>query len=154
MRDSATPAPITAPYRDRVPQQLFVHLIWTTVDRLPMLTPSVCQFLGRFLPAEALRHGCETIALGMVLDHVHIVVRIPPRIDLPRLVQGLKGASSRLAATQTVTGLRWAKGYEAKTVSPGALSRVVDYVKHQPEHHASPRVRRVNPPLGAGGDPP
>ena len=137
MRDFETPVRSACPYRGVVPQQLFVHLIWTTVDRLPMLTPSVCEFLGRFLPAEAQRHGCETIALGMVPDHVHIVVRITPRIDLPRLVQGLKGASSRLGAMQTVTGLRWAKGYEAKTVSPAALSKVVDYVKHQPEHHAS-----------------
>ena len=100
-----------------------------------MINPREARFLHRFLPWEANRHGCETIATGLVSDHVHMVLRMPSQFDLPRLVQGLKGASSRLANLESLTGLRWAKGYEAKTVSPSGLEAVVRYVRSQVQRH-------------------
>jgi REP element-mobilizing transposase RayT len=118
-----------------MPHELYVHLVWVTLQRRPMITPQVASFLNRFLPAEALRHGCETLALGLVSDHVHLVLRIPPRLDIPRMVQGLKGASSRLGSAASVVGLRWEKGYQVKTVSPGGLARVIDYVRNQARQH-------------------
>ena len=124
-----------------MPAQLFVHLVWTTFERRPMIGTSEARFLERFLPGEAERHGCHTIAVGIVCDHVHLVLRLPSRFDLPRLTQGLKGASARLASLDSLTGLRWAKGYEAKTVSPGSLERVLEYVRGQAEHHADRAIR-------------
>jgi len=118
--------------------RLFIHVTWTTLERRPVIVPKVARFLRRFLPAEAARHGCETIALGMVHDHVHMVLRLPSRFDLPRLLQGLKGASARLVTADIDTspiGLRWAKGYHASTVGPGGIRAVVDYVNAQSERH-------------------
>jgi REP element-mobilizing transposase RayT len=106
-----------------------------------MIGSREARVLGRFLPAEALRHGCDTIALGIVADHVHIVLRLPSRLDLPRLVQGLKGASSRLVNLDSVAGLRWAKGYEANTVSPSGLNNLVLYVKSQSRRHPGRAIR-------------
>ena len=114
---------------------LYVHLVWVTWQRRPMITARVASFLRRFLPAEAARHGCAVVALGMVPDHVHMVLRIPPRVDLPRMVQRFKGASARLGSQESVVGLRWEKGYQLKTVSPGGLPRVIAYVKNQAERH-------------------
>ena len=100
-----------------------------------MITPRVAAFLCRFLPAEANRHGCEVIALGVVRDHVHMVLRIPLRVDLPRLVQGLEGASARLGNRDSAVGFRWEKGYQVKTVSPSGLPRVIAYVRNQTARH-------------------
>jgi REP element-mobilizing transposase RayT len=122
----------------RMPTILFVHLSWTTVRRMPMVGLSEARFLGRFLPAEAKRLGAAVIATGMVCDHVHLVLRIPGRIDMPRLVQGLKGASARLAnkdQTISLTGLRWAHGYHLVSVSPRNLQAAVAYVKGQSGRH-------------------
>ncbi|UCD23419.1 MAG: IS200/IS605 family transposase [Gemmatimonadota bacterium] len=118
--------------------QLYVHLSWTTVQRRPMIGHSETRFLSRFLPAEAQRHNCDVIATGIVPDHVHVLIRIPRKLDLPRLLQGLKGASARLINQSdelSKTGIRWASGYDARTVSPGHLKRVADYVKGQTERH-------------------
>ena len=49
-----------------MPVTLFGHLTWTTWERLPMIRPLEARFLSRFLPAEAARHGAETLALGLV----------------------------------------------------------------------------------------
>jgi putative transposase len=118
-----------------MPHALYVHLIWVTRERRRMITGRVASFLRRFLPAEAARHGCEVVALGLVPDHVHLLLRIPPRVDLPRMVQGLKGASARLGNRESTVGLRWEKGYQVKTVSPGGLPRVIDYIKNQAQRH-------------------
>ena len=103
-----------------------------------MIGKHVARFLGRFLPAEAQRQGARVIALGMVNDHVHVLLEVPSRWDIPRVVQGFKGASSHAVnadATISTTGLRWAAGYDARTVGPGQVARVSDYVRNQPAHH-------------------
>lgn len=132
-----------------MPIAIFIHLTWTTYRRMPMITPSVASFLARFLPAESQRHGAQMVALGVVSDHVHLLIRPGGTFDLPRLVQGLKGASARLAnQDQEISriGLRWAAGYHAKSVSPGTLPRAVEYVKQQARHHPERAIPRERDP--------
>ena len=103
-----------------------------------MIGGSEAAFLRRFLPAEAMRLGTRVLALGLVQDHAHLILRLPPRYDLPRLVQGLKGASARLAnrdSSISRTGLRWAEGYHAKSVSPRQLRVAIEYVRNQSTRH-------------------
>ena len=117
---------------------LYIHVSWTTLDRRPMIGPSARQFLRRFLPAEAQTHGAIVISTGIVSDHVHLLLVPPPRWDMPHLVQMLKGASSRLANKDPAvsrTGLRWAAGYDAQTVSPSCVERVRAYVRDQARRH-------------------
>ena len=57
---------------------------------------------------------------------------------MPRLVQGLKGASARYAnqdQTISLTGLRWEHGYHLVSVSPRDVKATVAYVKSQDERH-------------------
>lgn len=133
-----------------MPIILFVHLSWTTFRRMPMVGPTEARFLGRFLPAEARRHGATTIALGMVCDHVHLILRLPGRLDLPRLVQGLKGASARLANQDeriSRTGLRWAHGYHLVSVSPRNLRPAVEYVRGQSGRHPDRAIPTAQAPF-------
>jgi len=129
-----------------MPVVLFVHLTWTTFRRMPMIGATEARFLGRFLPAEARRHRTTIIAVGLVRDHVHVLLRLPGRFDLPRLVQGLKGASARLAnADQRISrgGLRWANGYHVRSVSPRNLPAAVDYVHRQGDRHPDRAIQSI-----------
>ncbi len=130
-----------------MPHSLFLMVTWTTYERLPMIRAPEASFLTRFLPAEAQRHRMTVLALGVVEDHVHLVLRAPPVMDIPPLVQHLKGGSSRVA-NQTLDGpgLRWAVGYSVKSVSPDSLSRAIHYVKTQNLRHPD----RVIPGLKSG----
>jgi REP-associated tyrosine transposase len=143
------------PYKGSMPLLLFLHVSWTTLDRHPMIGARERAFLRDFLPAETARHGAGVLALGMVSDHVHMVVRLPGAFDIPRLMQGLKGASARIASkdcSKSLTGLRWAKGYHAASVSPHALARAIVYVRAQAQRHPDraipdPRVETRARPL-------
>ena len=124
------------PYR--MPAILLVHLSWTTYRRMPMVNETTAAFLGRFLPAESQRHGAQVLAHAMLQDHVHVVLRLPARFDVPRLVQGLKGASSRLVNKDlgvSKSGLRWAEGYHAASIGRRQLPSVIGYLKNQARRH-------------------
>ncbi|OLB49393.1 MAG: hypothetical protein AUI08_08110 [Gemmatimonadetes bacterium 13_2_20CM_2_65_7] len=98
-----------------MPVRIYAHLSWTTWARLPLVDESVAGFLLRFLLAEAKRHGARVIEIGVVPNHVHLLLQLSPAYDVPRLVQGLKGASARLANRDGFSqnnSLRWETGYD------------------------------------------
>jgi len=117
--------------------QLFIHLAWTTLNRMPMIDASTRSFLEEFFKKTASRQDVEIVELAMLKTHVHMVIRTPPRIDLPRLVQFFKGGSSFAASRQpdNVLGLRWAPEYSSTSVGPRQLETVRRYLRDQPNHH-------------------
>jgi REP element-mobilizing transposase RayT len=117
--------------------QLYFHLVWTTLDRRPMIDDSTREFLDEFFKKTAARQESQIIGLSILQTHVHMVVRTPARIDLPRLVQFFKGGSSYAASRLpgNVLGLRWAKEYSATSVSPRQLKQAMLYLENQARHH-------------------
>jgi putative transposase len=131
-----------------MPVRLYAHLTWTTLRRLPLLNPEVARFLDRFLRQEAARHSARVLATGIVSNHVHAIVQLPPVIDIPRLVQGLKGASARIANRDGLmprARLRWADGYDLRSVGVRQLPGALRYVSVQAEHHPDLAIRPLGP---------
>ena len=128
-----------------MPVRIYAHLSWTTWARLPLIEESVADFLLRFLLAEAKRHGTRVIEIGVVPNHVHLLLQLLPAYDVPRLVQGLKGASARLANRDGFSqnnSLRWETGYDLRSVGIKQLPQVANYVRLQEVKHGSPRPTR------------
>ena len=118
--------------------QLYCHLTWTSLNRVPSITAPVRDFLDRFLRQQTSRYGARPLAVGMVNDHVHMMVELPPAYDLPKLMQGLKGASARIANRDGHTGrrpLQWTPGYDARSVGVGQLAAAIRYVEDQASRH-------------------
>jgi REP element-mobilizing transposase RayT len=121
-----------------MPVRLYALLTWTTLRRLPLIHAGAASYLRQMLPAIARRHGVRVVEIGMVSDHVHLVLELPPRPDIPRLVQGLKGASARIANRDGVmprAPLRWANGYDLRSVGVRDLRRAIAYVRAQSARH-------------------
>jgi putative transposase len=131
-----------------MPVRLYAHLTWTTLRRLPLLNPDVARFLDRFLRQEAARHGSRVLEMGIVSNHVHAILQLPPVIDIPRLVQGLKGASARIANRDGLmprARLRWADGYDLRSVGLRQLPNALRYVSTQADHHPDLAIRPSGP---------
>lgn len=131
--------------------RLFVHLVWTTRDRAPLIDARVAEFLSRYLRDVAAQERTRVVALGMVQTHVHMLQRIHPQSSLTRLVQRLEGGSAAVARKKghspVARPLRWARGYSIDSVSPRAVEIVRDYVLAQPEHHPAEAIERWAPRL-------
>jgi len=118
---------------------VYIHLIWATWDRLPLITPAIEQPLHRVIASEAQKMGCSLLALNSVPDHLHILVRMPSTVALAELVKQLKGVFSHFVNRTLKPGrpFRWQGFYGAFSVSRWDVERIVAYIQRQKEHHAA-----------------
>ncbi len=116
---------------------LYIHLVWATWDRLPLITPGIERPLHRVIASEAQKMGCVLLALNSVPDHLHILVRMPSTLTVAELVKQLKGVSSRFVneALKPAQHFKWQGFYGAFSVSRWDVERIVGYVQRQKEHH-------------------
>ena len=106
--------------------RLYIHLIWTTRNREPLIDRDIARFLCRFLRAMARKEQAHILEIGLVQTHLHILARLHPTTAVSTLVKRLKGASSAVATTEglgTNGRLYWSKGYSVDTVSRRNLAR-------------------------------
>ena len=139
-----------------MPSVFYAHLTWTTLGRAPLIDAPVAGFLQRFVPPQARRFGAQVLEIGILRDHVHLLLDMAPACPVPQLVQALKGASARIANRDGIVPpqrpLRWARGYDLRSVSPRALGATREYVRRQAEHHPLDRLDEVK--VGAAPDGP
>lgn len=116
---------------------LLVHVIFSTKDRAPLLTPTVSSDLHAYLATVARNTDCECFRVGGVADHVHIALRLSRTITLANLVRDLKTSSSQWLKTQSpaLANFSWQKGYGAFSVGPADLEPLRNYIDTQEEHH-------------------
>ncbi len=119
--------------------QLYLHLVWSTWDRLPLLVPEAQSTAYDSFRAECEQMGAEALAIGGMPDHVHLLVHFPTTISVAGLVKQVKGASSRLLLLRLADvgqHFKWQGGYGAFTVSRSHVARVRAYIADQERHHA------------------
>ena len=122
----------------RVPYtQLYLHLVWATWNRAPILTPRMRGAVDRCIRADCVRMGVEVVAFGGVADHVHLLVRIPTTITVADMVKQVKGASSHMLTQRMRVAFKWQGHYRAFSVSTSQVPRVRQYVLNQEQHHAN-----------------
>ena len=123
-----------------MPQSLslnFVHLVFSTKDRMPLITSDVLPKLHAYLATVARKNDGESYRVGGVADHVHLAIRLSRTVALADLVSELKTSSSKWLKEQ-VPGLSkfsWQRGYGAFSIGPKDLEAVLTYIDGQEEHY-------------------
>ncbi len=114
---------------------LLTHVIFSTKDRAPLITPDLkpemCAYLGgvvRELEGTALN-------VNAVPDHVHLLVKLPPRIALSEVVGKMKASSSGWVKRKWQTDFAWQAGYGGFSVSQSNVPAVANYIANQEQHH-------------------
>jgi REP element-mobilizing transposase RayT len=123
--------------------QLYVHCVWATWDRLPLLAPQLERPVYAAIVDKCKELKCEAIAIGGMPDHVHLLVRLHASLAVADLLHHVKGASSHLVTHQLAPGefFKWQGAYGAFTIGKADVPRVRAYIERQKEHHASDKVR-------------
>ena len=125
--------------------RLHYHLIWSTHDREPTITPEREKMFYGVLYRKAEELDLKIHSAGNVEEHVHVVLSIPPKIAVADCVRHLKGASA--FAINHMPGsdgkFRWQGGYGALTVGERSLEIVMEYAAKQKEHHRENKLIAV-----------
>lgn len=118
--------------------QLFYHLVWSTKNRRPLLTAEVEPIIYGFMRAKAVALDGTVFALNGTVDHVHMVVSIPPKIAVATFIGQVKGvASARYNKEHPAKGpFFWQSEYGVFTFDAKRLPNVMAYVERQKEHHS------------------
>jgi REP element-mobilizing transposase RayT len=120
--------------------RLYVHLVWATWDRHPLIVETWEDALHRYIEGICRKLDCDVLAVGGTENHVHLLVRMPATLCVADLVEAVKGGSSRYAAGLTNGSFKWQGSYGAFTVSARDRETVVRYICRQKEHHAAGTV--------------
>jgi REP element-mobilizing transposase RayT len=117
--------------------QLYLHYVWSTWDRLHLLTPDVEQPVYAAIHAKCKELKCQIVAIGGMPDHVHLLVRLHTTVSVANFIKDVKGSTSHLVTHKIRPGdfFRWQGAYGAFTVSKDGLPTVMAYVERQKEHH-------------------
>ncbi|MCL4229340.1 IS200/IS605 family transposase [Candidatus Dependentiae bacterium] len=113
------------------------HVVFVPKNRRRMLYGKIREYLGKVFHELAGQKGCKIIEGHMVQDHVHMLIRIPPKYSVAAIVGYIKGKSAIAVArqfggrTRNFNGERlWARGYAVSTVGFD-IDQIRSYVKKQ-----------------------
>jgi putative transposase len=94
------------------------HIVWITKYRKPVLTNPVGKRVRDLLRLICTSLDVEIVQGHISRDHIHMLVSVPPYVSVSKLVQRMKGLTSR-RLLQENRGLNkmfwgrhlWARGY-------------------------------------------
>ena len=113
-------------------------MVWLPKYRKPVLTGEVAVRVRDLIRQIAAEHELEILSGKVARDHIHVFLSYRPNQDVSRIMQWLKGISSRVLF-QEFPHLRkrfwgrhfWARGYLA--VSSGTITdeMIKEYIEEQ-----------------------
>ena len=123
-----------------MPQSLtqnLLHLIYSTKERRPQLTPDFRDSMHAMSASVLQRLESPAICIGGVEDHVHILFSLSKKKSLVDVVRDVKANTSKWANEQGFADsqFQWQSGYGAFSVSQSNVIRVKEYIQAQDEHH-------------------
>jgi len=95
------------------------HIVFVPKYRYKILKGDLGRYVYQSIYAYTERAGCEVIELNVQADHVHLLVKIPPKVSVSDLVGRVKGKTA-IQAFQKFPSLRtkkyrgnhfWSAGY-------------------------------------------
>ena len=117
--------------------RLWIHLIWETLRREPMLDKRAAALSSTNLTNYAREKNIYMKINFFNADHTHALIDLPTDKSIEQVVQLLKGSSSHWVNEQKLAKGRfaWGRGYGAFSVSHSDVERVAAYIANQEEHH-------------------
>jgi len=113
------------------------HVVFIPKGRKKALYGKIRRFLGPVLRERAGQRGSTILEGPMVQDHVHRLIRMPPKYAVAEVIGSIKGKSAIAVARQCGGRQRnfhgerfWARGY---AVSTGGFeeAQIRAYIKQQ-----------------------
>ena len=114
------------------------HIVWVPKYRYKVLKGKIGEEVRKTIIVQSERLGCEIVELNVQVDHVHLLIKVPPKVSISALMGVMKGKSAiRVFSKFPELKQRpywgnhfWAEGYCVDTV--GLNSEMIQkYVKYQ-----------------------
>ncbi|MCD9186804.1 MAG: IS200/IS605 family transposase [Pyrinomonadaceae bacterium] len=123
-----------------MPHSLFkvlIHIVFSTKNRADLITSDIEDSLYAYIGGIIKNNNSKLIAAGGTANHIHLLVSIGKKTDVPDLIGDIKRDSSSWVKKQDTkfANFYWQKGYGAFSIGQSQVLMVVNYIKKQKEHH-------------------
>ncbi len=118
------------------------HIVWTTKYRYKILENKIAE-----RARQIIRQGCNSMNVTIIKgsigkEHVHLLVSVPPSLSVSKLVQQLKGKTSRTLQME-FKNLRkrywgqhlWSTGYFCRSVGTVTRDIIKEYIENQEDEY-------------------
>ena len=118
------------------------HIVWTTKYRYKVLRGRIAE-----RARELIRQSCNSMNVNILKgvigkDHIHILVSCPPSLAVSKLVQLLKGKTSRVLLSENKELKRrywgqhlWSSGYFCRSVGNVTRDTIKEYIENQQDEY-------------------
>ena len=116
-----------------------IHLVFVTKYRRSVFTKAVLEDLKEIFASVCQDFEAELVEFDGEKDHVHLLINYPPKVSVSRLVNSLKGVSSRLIRKKRYAciqdklwaGALWSPSYFAASCGGAPISIIKQYIEQQ-----------------------
>lgn len=95
------------------------------------MKPNIYNYIGGTI--RGLNGVC--LEIGGVADHVHLLVKLKPTMNVSKFLQELKPSVTTWARENVHPKFEWQNGYGAFSVGESQVEGVRRYIQTQEEHH-------------------
>ncbi len=117
--------------------KLIVHIIFHTKRNRIKIRSIDDARLYAYIGKIILDNGSYPICINGTHNHVHVLLRLSPKLCLSKQVEEIKRHSSRWIKTldNHYNHFAWQSGYGAFSVDYLNVDKVIRYIENQKEHH-------------------
>ena len=113
------------------------HIVFIPKGRKKSLYGKIRRFLGPVFHELAGQRESKILEGHMIADHVHMLIKIPPKYAVSKVIGYIKGKSA-IAVAREYSGRKknfqgerfWARGYACSTVGY-EVSKIRKYIREQ-----------------------
>ena len=126
------------------------HIVWVPKYRNRILTGVIKELIESDIRMLCEWKRCEIIEMNVQIDHVHLVISIPPKISVSQLMGTLKGKLA-IKLFKSYPDLKkkvywgnhfWARGYFVNTIGLDEET-IRKYVKYQEEEEKREEAQQL-----------
>lgn len=117
---------------------LHVHLVFIPKYRRHVFGGQHIVTLKTIFESVCADFGAQLVEMDGEHDHVHLLVNYPPHVELSKLVNSLKGVSSRMLrkehpeiANRYWNNVLWSRSYFAASCGGAPITIVRQYIEQQ-----------------------
>jgi len=114
------------------------HIVWITKYRKAVITGKIAERTRELIRMVCKNNDTEILAGHVSRDHIHLLVSSPPHMSVSKLVQYVKGYTSRKLQMEYKELNKqfwgqhlWARGYFAASSGNVTDEVIVEYIKNQ-----------------------
>ena len=114
------------------------HLVWIIKYRKSVLTGKIAERTRDLIQEICKSNDVDILAGYVSKDHIHLLVSVPPHLSVGKLVQYLKGATSRKLQMEYKELNKqfwgkhmWARGYFAASSGNVTDEVIAEYIRNQ-----------------------